>query len=67
MGIKSIYLKKPYLKLNIENNEEIIIDTEQEINNHNAQALLYIKGKRPLIIHLITSDNNLDEIKKYLK
>lgn len=67
MGIKSIYLKKPYLKLNIENNETITINRKDKINNHNAQALLYKKGKRPMIIHLITNDNNLDEIKRYLK
>lgn len=63
MGIKTQYLKKRFLKLNIENNEKIIIDTKNKLNNYKAQALLYVKGKRPLIIHLITSENELDKTK----
>lgn len=67
MGIKTIYLKKSYLKLNIDNNETIIINRKDKINNYNAQALLYKKGKRPMIIHLISGDNDFDEVKRYLK
>lgn len=67
MGIKTIYLKKPNLKLKIGKNREIIINTKQKINNYNPQALLYVKGKRPLIVHLIASENRWDEIKTYLK
>lgn len=65
--VKTIYLKRPYVKLTIENNESIIINTKEKINNYKTQALLYKKGKRPLIIHLIYADNQLDDIKEYLK
>ncbi|WP_175622974.1 hypothetical protein [Chryseobacterium schmidteae] len=67
LGIKTVYLKKPYLKLKIGNNKSIVINTHEKINNYNTQALFYKKGKKPIVIHLIFSDNNLEEIKEYLK
>ncbi|MFG4002413.1 hypothetical protein [Flavobacterium aquidurense] len=66
-GIMSSYNEKRYLEFKIENNRTIIIDTKSKINNYLPNALLYKKGKTPIIIHLISSDNNPDEIQKYLK
>ncbi|KUJ60997.1 hypothetical protein AR687_14820 [Flavobacteriaceae bacterium CRH] len=67
-GIKeSSGTPKRYLQFKIENNKTILIDTKSKINNCSPDALLYKKGKTPMILHLIVSDNNPDEIKKYLK
>ncbi|MGE6352776.1 hypothetical protein ACQKCJ_02745 [Flavobacterium sp. NPDC079362] len=66
-GVKSSYNEKRYLEFKIENNKTILIDTKSKINNYTPNALLYKKGKTPIILHLIASDNDPDEIQSYLK
>lgn len=66
LGIKTLYPKVDNLKININNSEALIINMKGKMNNINASAILYKKGKRPIIIHLIPGDNDFDAIKKYL-
>ncbi len=67
LKIKTQYLKSRYVSIPIENNEVLNIDTWSNINGTKTQALLYKKGHRPLIISIISSSNDFDEIKNYLK
>lgn len=67
LKIETQYLKSRYVTLPIENNEVLNIDTWSNINGAKVQALLYKKNHRPLIIHLISSDNDFNEINEYLK
>jgi hypothetical protein len=67
LKVKSFYTKKRYLTLEIENGKKITIDTKSQINNFNAQCLLYRKAKRPILIYLLPNDNDKDEIQRYLK
>ncbi|WP_312765878.1 hypothetical protein [Epilithonimonas sp.] len=67
LRVKTHYMKKRFLSLDLPNQKNITIDTQSKINGHKVLALLYKKGKMPIIISLIFNDNNLDEIKKYLK
>ncbi|UQB69416.1 hypothetical protein [Epilithonimonas zeae] len=67
LGIKTHYMKKRFLNLDLPNHKSITIDTKSKINGDNVLALLYKKGKMPIIISLIFGDNNLDEVKEYLK
>jgi len=66
LGVKTHYMKKRFLKLDLPNQKNVI-DTKFKINGHNALALLYKKGKMPIIVSLIFNDNDLDEIKNFLK
>ena len=66
-GITSLFTKKRYLKFDIDNNKNIIIDIKRKMNNYSPNCLLYKKGENPIIIHLILEDNNLDEIIYYLE
>ena len=67
LKIETFYTKKRYLQFEIENGEKIIINVKNKINNYNAQCLLYKKGKRPIIVYLVTSDEDKDEMNNYLK
>lgn len=66
LGVKTHYMKKRFLSLDLPNHKSITIDTGSKINGHNALALLYKKDKMPIIVSLIFNDDNLDEIKEYL-
>lgn len=67
LGVKTHYMKKRFLSFDVPNHKSITIDTKSKINGDNVLALLYKKGKMPIIISLIFGDNNLDEMKEYLK
>lgn len=67
IGISSSYPHKRFWQFEIENSKKITIDTKNKINGYLPQCLLYKKGKTPIIIYLLIDDNNLDEIKNYLK
>ena len=67
LKIKTQYLKSRNVSIPIENNEVLNIDTWRNINGTKVQALLYKKDHRPLIISLISSDNDFNEINEYLK
>ncbi|KFC18118.1 hypothetical protein [Epilithonimonas lactis] len=66
LGIQTKHLSKRYLSINSPDRENVIIDTKSKINGNLVLALLYRKGKMPIIIHLIFNDNNIDEVKAYL-
>lgn len=67
LGVKTHYMKKRFLSLDLPNHKNITIDTRSNINGRKALALLYKKDKIPMIISLIFGDNDLDEVKKYLQ
>lgn len=67
LGVETTYPKKNNLKFKIDNNPDLIVDIKQKINNYTVSALLYKKEKRPLIIYLIPSDNDLPAIQDYLR
>ncbi|MDP9955573.1 hypothetical protein J2X97_001210 [Epilithonimonas hungarica] len=66
LGVKTHYMKKRFLGLDLPNHKSITIDTKSKINGYNALAFLYKKGRMPIIVSLIFSDNDLDEVKEYL-
>jgi len=66
LGVKTHYMKKRFLGLDLPNHKSITIDTKSKINGYNALALLYKKGKMPIIVSLIFGDNNLDKVKEFL-
>lgn len=67
LGVETTYPKKNNLKFKIDNDPDLILDTKRKINNYAVSALLYKKEKRPLIIYLIPSDNDLPAIQDYLR
>lgn len=67
LGVKTHYMKKRFLSLDLSNQKSITIDTQSKINGDNVLALLYKKGKMPIIVSLIFNDNDLHEVKDYLK
>jgi len=67
MGIKTYYLKKRYLSIKFSNQKEIIIDTKSKINGNLMQALLFKKGKMPIVVPLIPLEEDLNEVKAYLQ
>ena len=67
LGIKTIYLNKRYLSIKFPDQKEIIIDTKSKINGNLMQALLYKKGKMPIVVPLIPLEEDLNEVKAYLR
>lgn len=65
LGVQTKYLKKRYLNFNLLNKN--VIDTKSKINGTNVQALLYKKGKMPILVPLILLEDDLNEVKAYLE
>ncbi|WP_417942296.1 hypothetical protein [Flavobacterium sp. RS13.1] len=66
MKVETLYAKKRYLKLEIEDGKKITIDTKGTINNYHAHCILYKKNKRPVLVYLLVGDNEESEIRNYL-
>lgn len=65
LGVQTKYLKKRFLNFNLPNKN--VIDTKSKINGANVQALLYKKGKMPIVVPLILLEEDLDLVKDYLR
>jgi len=65
LGVQTKYLKKQFLNFNLLNKN--VIDTKSRINGANVQALLYKKGKMPIIVPLILLEEDLELVKDYLR
>ena len=64
MEINIIHTKKPFLLFTINNNEQIIIDTDKKQHNFEISALLYKKNELPIVVDIVL--NNTDTYKQYL-
>ena len=67
LGVQTKHLSKRYLSIKFPDQKEILIDTKSKINGANVQALLYKKGKIPIIVPLILLEEDLNEVKAYLR
>jgi len=65
LGVQTKYLKKRFLNFNLINKN--VIDTKSKINGANVQALLYKKGKMPIVVPLILLEEDLELVKDYLR
>lgn len=65
LGVQTKYLNKRFLTFNSQNKN--VIDTKSKINGANVQALLYKKGKMPIIVPLILLEEDMESVKGYLK
>jgi len=64
-GVQTKYLKKRFLTFNSQNKN--VIDTKSKINGANVQALLYKKGKMPIIVPLILLEEDMELVTDYLR
>jgi hypothetical protein len=65
MGVKSVLARKRYLSFEIDGGEKIIVDTRDEQNGHHVDALLYKRGRIPMLIDIVIND--MDSINAYLE
>ncbi|MCD9855703.1 hypothetical protein LUD75_13350 [Epilithonimonas sp. JDS] len=65
LGVQTKYLNKRFLNFNLLNKN--VIDTKSRINGANVQALLYKKGKMPIVVPLILLEEDLELVKDYLR
>lgn len=65
MNIKSITAQNRYLLFSLKGGSRIIVDTEAEQSGKHIKALLYKKGKKPLIVDI--TDSNTQQYKYYLQ
>ena len=65
LGVQTTYSEKRYLNFNLPNKN--VIDTKSKINGANVQALLYEKGKMPIVVPLILLEEDLELMKDYLR
>lgn len=66
LGVQTKYLTKRFIKIDL-SNKSILIDTKSNINGTNAQALLYRKGKMPIVVPLILLEEDIELVKDYLR
>jgi len=65
LGVQTKYLNKRFLTFNSPNKN--VIDTKSKINGANVQALLYKKGKIPIVVPLILLEEDMELVKDYLR
>ncbi|MCU0355484.1 MAG: hypothetical protein MUD08_17355 [Cytophagales bacterium] len=63
-GVKSVAAEKRFLLFKRDTNEEILVDTKDTQLGMKISALVYRKGKMPLVVNLV--DNKMEICKKYL-
>lgn len=64
-GVKGKNYDKPFLSFQV-HNELIVLNRNQNINGAKQFILLYNKNKSPILVKLISGDNDWDHIKYYL-
>jgi len=77
MGVERVYAKQRYLSFELTGGETIVVDTEQRQHGpaaseqspdgHTVHALLYRRGRVPLLVNLIPLEEDIAVIEEYLR